>query len=134
MSRTLVNLLLDIVLLMVFLALSWVSIVVHFVFPPGTTAAGWTLWGQSFDWWSTQQFNTLALLAVGILVHVMLHWTWVCGTIAMQLRRSRRGEASGKIDDGTRTLYGVATIVVIVNIVGLLIAAASLMIRSPSAS
>ena len=50
MSRTLINLLLDIFLLLVFLTLAWVSIVVRFVFPEGTIADGWTLWGQSFDW------------------------------------------------------------------------------------
>jgi hypothetical protein len=43
MSRTIVNLLLDTVLLVAFVLLVWCSVVVRFVFPPGPSATGWKL-------------------------------------------------------------------------------------------
>ena len=44
-SRALVNFALDMVLLLLFVALSIVSVIVQFVFPPGVSAKGWHLWG-----------------------------------------------------------------------------------------
>jgi hypothetical protein len=128
MSRTLINFLLDATLLTAFLLLIWVSAVVRFVFPPGTSAAGWTLWGFGYDGWNGLQFALVAVLALGILLHVMLHWTWVCGVIA-----SRVTGRKGRLDDGVQTLYGVGLLIVICNVVGLLVAAAALSIREPEA-
>ncbi len=132
LSRAVVNLLLDTLLLILFLALVWVSAVLRFVFPDATSASHWTLWGNDFNAWSQLQFNLIALLALGILVHVMLHWSWVCGTIVYQFRGATKGGANAKLDDGTRTLYGVATLVVIFNIVGGLLAFAALSIQAPN--
>jgi hypothetical protein len=126
MSRTLVNFLLDATLLAAFLLLIWISAVVRFVFPPGSVAAGWTLWGFGYDAWNGLQFALVAVLALGILLHVMLHWTWVCGVIA-----SRVGGRKGRVDDGVQTLYGVGLLIVICNVVGLLVAAAALSVREP---
>lgn len=134
MPRSLINLLLDIFLLVVFLALAWVSVILRFVFPQGTIADGWSLWGEPFDWWSHQQFNIISLLALAILVHVMLHWSWVCGTISHHVRFAKAHPRAARTDDGTRTLYGVAVLLVIVNVLGLLIAAAALSIRGPGTS
>ena len=128
-SRTAVNFWLDSALLVVFLLLAWVSVVLRFVFPAGTAAAGWTLWGRGFDDWSAFQFALLSVLAFGILLHVMLHWSWVCGVVANRL--SRWKGKSMRLDDGVQTLYGVGLLIVILNVVGLLIAAAALMIRMP---
>lgn len=127
MSRTAVNFLLDATLLAVFLLLVAVSAVVRFVFPPGTTADGWQLWGFGFDDWGALQFGLVAVLTLGVLVHVMLHWSWVCGVLA-----SRMLGRKGKVDDGVQTIYGVGLLIVICNVVGLLIAAAALSIREPS--
>ena len=129
-TRTHVNFALDCALLLVFVALLWVAVVVQMVFPPGTVAAGWTLWGLSYTHWADIQFGLLCVLALGILVHIMLHWTWVCGVAVKLLRRGQTGEKK-TLDDGTRTIYGVATLIVILHVVGLAIAAASLAIQAP---
>lgn len=128
-SRTAVNFLLDLALLVVFLTLAWVSAVLRFVFPAGTSAAGWTLWGRGFDDWSAAQFALLCVLALGVLLHLMLHWSWVCGVVASRLSRWRG--KSIRPDDGVQTLYGVGLLIVLVNIVGLLLAAAALTIQAP---
>ncbi|HWB09558.1 MAG TPA: DUF4405 domain-containing protein [Pirellulales bacterium] len=129
LSRTTINFLLDTALLLVFLAIAWTSVVLRFVFPAGTAAAGWRLWGHGFDDWSAFQFALLCAFALGVLVHLMLHWSWVCGVVASRLSRWRG--LSVRFDEGTQTLYGVGLLIVAVNVVGLLIAAAALSIRMP---
>lgn len=127
MSRTVLNFLLDSLLLAAFAVLVWSAVVVRFVFPPGTSAGGWLLWGLGYDQWVSLQFAMVAILALGVLIHVMLHWTWVCGFVAARLGRGKKA----KLDDGTQTLYGVGLLIVIVNILGLAIAAAALSVQGP---
>lgn len=121
-----INLLLDAALLVAFTALCFVAVIVRFVFPPGPAADGWTLWGIDYDAWGGIQFALLATLAVGILVHVMLHWSWVCNVIASQL--SGRG---ARVDDGLQTIYGVGLLIGLLVAVGSALAVAVLTVRAP---
>ena len=123
-----INLALDILLLVVFVALCTAAVIVRFVFPPGPAARGWTLWSLDYDAWGGVQFGLLAALAVGILVHVMFHWSWVCNVLASRFVRGR----SGKVDDGLQTIYGVGLLIVLLNVVGVTVAAAMLTIRGPA--
>jgi len=129
MNRTSVNFLLDSLLLVLFVLLLFSSVVLRFVFPPATTAASWMLWNAGYDDWAQFQFLVLCLFAFAILVHVMLHWTWICGVISSRLTQWRARPI--RIDEASRTIYGVGLLIVIVNIVGLSIAAAVLMIQPP---
>ena len=123
-----VNLTLDIGLLLVFVGLCIAAVIVRFVFPPGPAAAGWMLWGLDFDSWNGIQFALLAVLAVGVLVHVMFHWSWVCNVLASRLSRTGRG----RVDDGMQTIYGVGLLIVLLNVIGITVAAAMLTIRGPA--
>ncbi len=127
-SRTTVNFWLDTWLMLNLLAVVWIAFVLRFIFPRGTAAAGWTLWGYDYDAWAGAQFASIVALMLGVLVHVMLHWTWVCGVITGHL--GRRDGKPVRWDDGTRTIVGVSLIVVLVNVLGLLMALAALMIRA----
>jgi hypothetical protein len=127
MSRTLVNFLLDTVLLVAFVLLVWCSVVVRFVFPPGPSATGWKLWGYDFDQWAGLQFSLVGALFVGILVHVMLHWSWVCGVLASRLSRDRKG----RVDEGLQTIYGVALLIAVLATIGVGVGAAVLSVRPP---
>mgnify|MGYP006270972179 CR=1 FL=1 len=122
-----VNLVLDAGLLVVFVALCCTAVVVRFVFPPGPAARGWTLWGLDYDAWGGVQFGLLATLALGVLVHVMLHWSWVCNMVAGRFMGGRQG----RVDDGLQTIYGVALLIVLLNVVGITVAAAVLTVRGP---
>ena len=130
-SKTIVNFWLDTLLLVLFVTYCWSSVVLHFVFPPGTQALGWTLWGRDYVWWRDVQFGILCVLALAILIHVMLHWSWVCGVVSSRFARKKEGAAAR--DDGSRTLWGVGLLILVVNLVGLGIAVAALTIQSPSA-
>ena len=127
MSRTVVNFLLDTALLVAFTSLVIAATTVRFVFPPFHEAKGWRLWGLGYDEWISVQFAALALLALGVLIHVMLHWSWVCGVVATRLSRDKKV----KLDAGTQTLYGVGLLIVVLNVIGLIVAAAALSIRPP---
>jgi len=130
MTRTTVNFWLDLFLLLLFLTLIAVSVIVRFVFPPGPSAAGWTLWGWGYAEWAAAQFALVAAMALSVLLHVMLHWTWVCGVVAGFVAH-RRGGPRPRLDEGSRTLYGVGLLIVILNVVGAAIAAAWLMVEPP---
>jgi len=129
MSRTVVNFFVDLALLLITSTLLWTAVVVYFVFPPGTDAAGWTLWGFGYDDWTSFQFVLLCVVALAILLHVMLHWSWVCGVVVTRLLKRKKSGATA--DDGSQTIYGVATLIVLLNIIGALVALASLTIRPP---
>ena len=92
----------------------------------GLAAAGWRLWNLAYNGWASLQFALVAALALGILVHVMLHWSWVCG-----VAKRRSPNKKKKPDEGTQTLYGVGLLIVIANVLGLAIAAAALSIERP---
>jgi hypothetical protein len=121
-----INLLLDAALLVAFMAVCFAAVVVRFVFPPGPAAAGWTLWGLDYDAWGGIQFGLLAVLAIGILVHVMLHWSWVCNVIA-----SRLVGRGARVDDGLQTIYGVGLLIGLLLAVGSALAAAVLTVQGP---
>ncbi len=127
MSRTSLNFILDSGLLVVFSGLVGSSAVVRFVFPPAYESRGWQLWGLGLDEWMNLQFVLLSLLALGVLIHVMLHWSWVCGVITSRLSRGKKV----KLDDGVQTLYGVGLLIVILNILGIVIAFAAVAIQEP---
>lgn len=126
LSRTTVNFWLDTALLVVFVSLGVTAVIVQFVFPPGVAARGWTLWGMSYGRWTALQFGELCLLGVGILVHVMLHWTWVCSVITRRILKMR-----DLPDDGIRTVYGVGFLILLLLTSAAVVAAAMFSIRDP---
>lgn len=131
LTKTDVNFCLDAFLLVVFLILCWSAVVIRYVFPPATKTAGWTLWGMDYLAWTDIQFFVLCTMVAGVLLHVMLHWPWVCGVVAHRLRSKKTG-SPGKQDNGSRTLWGVGLLIVILNVLGLAIAAAALCVQEPS--
>ncbi|MFM7035744.1 MAG: DUF4405 domain-containing protein [Planctomycetia bacterium] len=122
-----INLVLDILLLVNFIALCASAVIVRFVFPPGPGAKGWMLWGLDYDAWAGIQFGLLAALAVGILVHVMFHWSWVCNVLASRLSRNKKA----RVDEGMQTIYGVGLLIVLLNVIGITVAAAWLTVQGP---
>jgi hypothetical protein len=126
-SRTAVNFCLDLALLIQFSALAWVTFLLRLVFPPAPAAAGWTLWGWGVDQWAAVQFWLTVALALSALLHVMLHWSWVCGVVTSRLSRWRKRPI--RWEDGVRTLYGVGLLLLILHVLGILLAIAALSVR-----
>ncbi|MGE0759908.1 MAG: DUF4405 domain-containing protein [Pirellulaceae bacterium] len=130
MSRALLNFWLDVTLLITFLAGMWAEFVIRVVFPPGTTAQGWRLWGLTYDNWFDIQFWLWCIFALSVLLHIMLHWTWVCGLITSRILRSE-GNKKRQWDDGERTLVGVGLLVAVFLVMGVGLAAAMFTVATP---
>lgn len=133
MSKSTLNFILDAALLVAFVVLLGTQILMHGVFPAASESQGWALWGLNYDRWSRVSFISLAVFALGILVHVMLHWTWVCGFITARL--SRWAKRAISLKDGERTLIGVGLLTgVIVIILAFMLLAQLNMIRPAGVS
>lgn len=128
MNKTIFNFVLDVLLLINFLVLVWVSCVLRFAFPPPTSADEFRLWGINYNGWSEFGFLLLALIVLGILVHVMMHWSWVCGVIATKLLGIK-----AKADDAAQTLYGVGFLMAILLVFAAGLLAAKVSVQSPLA-
>ena len=128
-SRTDINFLLDGVLLLLFVLLCVCSAILEFVFPPATRAEGWLLWSKSYNEWSRAQFGILSSMTIAVLVHIMLHWSWVCGVIENRIRGKTQRKTAP--DDPSRTLWGVGLLILVINFAGFAIGAAAIMIKSP---
>lgn len=127
LSMALVNFWLDAALFLAILFLVWVSVMLQVVFPAPTSAAGWQLWGLSFDQWRDAQFYSLCGCALLALEHLVLHWNWVCAVLATQILRLK-----ARPDEGSQAVYGVATFILILLAMMAGIIAAILSVQSPS--
>ena len=96
------------------------------VFPAPTYAAGWSLWGLSYNQWHDLQFGSICFCAFVILLHVMLHWNWVCSVIATHVLRIKT-----RPDEGMQTIYGVTMLIVLLMTIAGTIIAALLTVHRP---
>ncbi|MFO0866192.1 MAG: DUF4405 domain-containing protein [Gemmataceae bacterium] len=59
-SRAVLNFWLDAALFVAIIFIMWLSVMLQVIFPPGTAASGWRLWGMSYDQWRNVQFERCA--------------------------------------------------------------------------
>lgn len=123
-SRVILNFWLDATLLVAVVFIGWVSAVLHIVFPAPTAADGWLLWGLTFDQWNDVRSTALCVCALLALEHVVLHWNWVCSTIATRIFRTK-----SRPDEAAQAIYGVGTFIVVLMIVFGSVVAAMLTVR-----
>ena len=103
MTKSVLNFWLDVLLFALFVTWFWATLVMRFVFPPATVAAGWTIWGATYDQWSDFQFGAVCLFALAVLIHVMLHWSWVCGIITQKMMRRKSGKKEAVVRRAAHT-------------------------------
>ena len=130
LSITATNFWLDVILLVLFLSLFWVSLVLRFAFPPGPAADGWRLWGYTYVGWSNVRFYLVCGLGAAVILHLMLHWNWVCSVVLKWLRHGKPKKPMAK-DDPMRTIWGVILLIVVLGAMGVLLGLAKLTIVSP---
>ncbi|OYW11522.1 MAG: hypothetical protein B7Z55_19200 [Planctomycetales bacterium 12-60-4] len=83
----------------------------------------WTIWGATADDWRDSLFSVFCVFSLGVVIHVMLHWDWICATVATRIL-GRKAER----DDGSQTLIGVGVLVIVIHLIiaGVLAARVSL--------
>lgn len=118
-TKTQVNFWLDAGLLVTYVLLAWVTAVLNFVFPATADATGWLLWGGDVVFWRNVQFGILSAFTIALGVHLMLHWSWICGVINKQIFRRTVIQSNG-----SDTLVGVGLIAVVLHVlaIGLVVA------------
>ena len=129
LSWSTINFWLDALLAALFLSLLWTLFVLRFAFPPGPEAAGWTLWGRSYVGWFRTAYGLGCALGAAIVLHVMFHWTWICGVVSRWFRKP--GSPPPPKDDPKRTILGVMFLIGVLVVMGIGLAAAIFTIQSP---
>jgi len=130
MSRSTLNFFVDLLLASLFLTVLAVVGVVHLTFPTAAQASGWTVWGWSFDRWSNAEFVAIALFTICVIVHLILHWTWVYGFVATRVARRFHTQASNA--SSIKTLYGVMTLIIVLTLLGSFLLAAEFSAQAPA--
>lgn len=125
-SRATLNFCLDTGLMALFVSLAIVATIVQFVFPPGTGAKGWALWGMGFNQWSSLQYGLICAFGFASTIHVMLHWSWVCTIVARKLMKQ-----SETPDDGIQTILGVGLLIGLLLMSALIVGTAMMTIQMP---
>ncbi|MFV0444033.1 MAG: DUF4405 domain-containing protein [Planctomycetaceae bacterium] len=123
---TVINYWVDLVLLVIFIKMLFATGVVYFVFPAGPRAFECQLWGLDFNSWRDLQFAAIAVLAGGVVLHLMLHWNWLCSITNTHVFDRPPGR-----DDGSRTLLGVGLLVAVLHILGIGLLTASYYLQTP---
>lgn len=127
MSRSAINFLLDSFLLLAFVSVLGSAGVLAFVFPAREAATGWTLWGVAYQGWLNMHVGLLAVMALAVLLHLVMHWTWVCGFVAA--RATRWLGRTVRVDESAKTLYGVVLLITVFVMLGTLLTAATLTVQ-----
>lgn len=128
MNKTIFNFWLDCLLLVLFCLLAWISAVLRFLFPLGPSVFEYRLWGWDYVNWSDAQFVMLCIFAGAVLLHVMMHWTWVMGVVTRRIAKSKTTDRS--LD----TIYGVVLLIALLHILGIAFAVAMFTIEGPAQS
>jgi hypothetical protein len=106
-TRSVLNFLVDLVGLLAMLGMLTTGLVVRYVLPPGSRGGhGLELWGLDRHQWGDIHFwLAIALLAM-LVLHVALHWDWVCAVLRIQILR--REKLTTKPSQRIQNLAGVA--------------------------
>ncbi len=118
MRRSMLNFLVDVLTLLAIFVMIATGLVIRFVLPPGTGGrhggGGLLLWSLGRHDWGDVHFWASVALGVLLVVHVALHWSWVCTMVQQVLR----GTAVCQPGVRKRNAYGVGFLVVIVLVFG----------------
>lgn len=118
MRKNTLNFLVDAATLVVILAMVATGLVVRFVLPPGTGGRQGgrelVLWGLGRHDWGDIHFWASVALGVLLIVHVALHWSWVCTT----LHRLLGGKDAGRPSAARHNAYGIGFLVALFVVFG----------------
>lgn len=123
MTRNTTNFVVDLLTAAVALWLVFTGLLLYFVLPPGSGQRGLVLLGLDRHGWGEVHLWTAAAALGLVLVHVALHWSWVCTTVSRMVRRGGRGPGSAT----RRNLAGVVAVLALAGVLtgGLLLARAA---------
>lgn len=116
MQRNLLNFVVDTVVLLVLLGLLATGLLVRWVLPPASRGGGLTVWGWTRHDWGDLHFWLAVALVSLLVLHIALHWGWVCAVFRLQILRIR--DVARRPSAARLNLYGLALVVVVAGLVG----------------
>lgn len=114
MKRGTLNFAIDTLTFLVMLAMVTTGLLVRLVLPPGSGERR-SLWTYTRHDWGDVHFWLAVALGALVLIHVALHWGWVCSVVQSWLPR---GRSAGPKSSSRRNLAGAALLVVVTGLVG----------------
>lgn len=124
MRKNMLNFVVDVLTLLVMFVMVVTGLVIRFVLPPGTGGRhgghGLLFWGMGRHGWGDVHFWASVVLGVLLVVHVALHWSWVCLTIY----RLFGGQNAERLSAARRGLYGAGFLIALTILFGAFIWAA----------
>ena len=116
--RSTLNFLVDVLTLLAIFIMIATGLAIRFVLPPGTGGrhgeGGLLLWGLGRHDWGDVHFWTSVALGVLLVVHVALHWSWVCAMV----QRFLGGTDTDQPGAGRRNAYGIGFLLAVLLIFG----------------
>jgi hypothetical protein len=85
MARTTLNFIIDLATTLVMLAMISTGLLVRFVLPPGS-GDRMSVWNNTRHEWGDVHFWLAVTLGAFVLIHLALHWGWVCSLVARWFR------------------------------------------------
>lgn len=122
LSNNAINFIVDFILLLSFMASMTICGIVQFIFPAAGKTTGWTLFGYGYESWIRALSVSLAIFGVLVLLHLILHWNWVCSFVTSRLTKFLDRKVT--MDDSAKTIWGVAVLIVVLTAMGSAIAVA----------
>ncbi|MCC5828355.1 MAG: DUF4405 domain-containing protein [Phycisphaeraceae bacterium] len=126
MNRNRLNFVVDLLTFIVALALVSTGLMIYLVLPPGSGRGKLLLLGMDRHAWGELHL-VIALVAIAlVLLHVALHWPWVCTMVCRAMKRGDRAMPESR----SRSLAGIAAVLAVVGLIGGLLWGAAMMVES----
>jgi hypothetical protein len=115
MRRIVFNFLIDFVSFVGVLGMITTGLVVRYILPAGSGGfrhrVDRTLWSLSRHQWGELHFWVAAVLGALLVVHVALHWSWICHFVRQWIHG--REHARSPIKPWVRHLYGIGFLLLV---------------------
>jgi hypothetical protein len=108
MRKNTLNFIVDVLTLLAIMVMLGTGLIMKWPLPPGSGSRGLTLWGLGRHEWGDVHFWAAVALGTLLILHVALHWSWVCGTIRRLVKGPR--QPRGALDNA----YGVVFLLVLI--------------------
>jgi hypothetical protein len=132
MRKNTLNFAVDVITLLVMLTMVATGLVMKYALPPGSGGKGLMLWTLTRHEWGDVHFWLSVAIAALLVLHVLLHWAWVCGTIRRLMGFSQPVGTVRRIRENALAALSLAALCGLV--VGFVLLARSQIVQSDAAA
>ena len=131
-TRNTFNFVIDALTAVALLGMTVTGLLLKYVLPPGSGGvrrhAGKVLFGWERHAWGELHFYISVAMGVLVLLHVALHWAWVCGTVRRIVLRDKAGPNARRL---VRSAWGVGFLLVLTGLTYGLVRVGQMLVVEP---